>query len=281
MSQPRKEQDSYVFMFAATICVVCGLVLSLAATALKPTQVANARLDIVKNLMGSVGITADELSSLSTQQVFDKYEEDFEVLLLDKNDQQVDTKFMLDELAPLGYDREELAKLDTSSLLRVFQAKKALLAKRAGFSLEEYDPGYKILFIYKPGGTVTAYVVPVEGYGLWDIIKGYVALKPDLKTVTGVSFYEHKETPGLGARITEDWFLENFIGKTILNDQGELVSIKVAKGKVEAVIPEDKQEHWVDGISGATLTGDGINQFLKEDLAFYEPYFKTIRGGNS
>lgn len=281
MAKPRKEQDSYVFMFAATICVVCALVLSLAATALKPTQVANARLDVVKNLMGSVGITGAELGAMSTTDVFDRFENDFEVLLLDKNDQKVDTKFMLDQLAPLGYEREALENLDASSLLRVFQAKKALLAKREGKSLEEYDPGYKILFIYKPGGTVTAYVVPIEGYGLWDIIKGYIALKPDLKTVMGISFYEHKETPGLGARITEGWFKENFIGKEILNSQGELVSIKVAKGKVEQVIPEDKQQHWVDGISGSTLTGDGINQFLKQDLAFYEPYFKTIRGGNS
>lgn len=281
MSQQRKETDSYVFIFAATICVVCALILALAATALKPTQVANARLDIMKNLMGSVGVKSDEIGKMSADQVFKKFEDDFEVLLLDKNDKQADTKWMLEQLLTLGYPKEELESLDASDVLRRFNVKKQLLANRAGRSLEEYDPGYKILFLYKPGGNLQAYVVPIEGYGLWDIIRGYVALETDLKTVMGISFYEHKETPGLGARITEGWFQDSFKGKKILAEDGELVSIKVAKGKVEQVIPEDKQKHWVDGISGATLTGDGINQFLKQDLAYYEPYFKTIRGGNS
>jgi Na+-transporting NADH:ubiquinone oxidoreductase subunit C len=279
VSQQRKETDTYIFMFAGALCLVCALILSLAATALKPTQVANARLDILKNLMGSVGVTPEELSSMTAQDVFEKYERDFEVLLLDKQDQEVDTSFMLTELLTLGYPKEDLEALDSSDLLRKFNVKKQLLANRAGRSLEEYDPGYKILFLYKPGGTLKSYVVPIEGYGLWDLIRGYVALQPDLNTVMGITFYEHKETPGLGARITEDWFKDSYIGKKILNEQGELVSIKVAKGQAAAFIPEDRLKHWVDGISGATLTGDGINQFLKQDLAFYEPYFKTIRSG--
>ena len=269
MSQ--RKGDLYTFAFAGAVCVVCALILSLAATALKPRQEANVRHDIVVNLMASVGKDQQELAAMPKPEVFELFDKEFATRILDKDNKTVDRTFMETELAKLKYPTEELAGLATGTLLRRFNSKVGLLASRAGQSRAEYDPGFKVIYVYQPTGSPEAYVIPIEGYGLWDIMKGYIALGLDLDTVKGISFYEHKETPGLGARVEEDWFKNNFIGKKILDGQGELVSIRVAKGLAQG------GPHEVDGISGATLTGDGINDFLMRDLSRYEPYFATLR----
>ncbi len=266
-----RHSDGYTFMFATGVCVICALVLSLAATALKPRQVQNAKLDVLQNMMSAVGLDLAELKKMDAEQVLQLYNDEFEVLLLDKDDQAADRDFMEAELIALGFPEPKIKELDTGMLLNRFNGSKAILAARADKKLKDYDPDYKIVYIHKKDGKPDAYVVPIVGYGLWDIIKGYIALETDLNTVKGVSFYEHKETPGLGARVTESWFKDNFKGKKILNGQGSLQSITVVKGKA------DGGPHQVDGISGATLTGDGINQFLKADLQRYEPYFQKLR----
>ncbi|CAM2006950.1 NADH:ubiquinone reductase (Na(+)-transporting) subunit C [Acanthopleuribacter pedis] len=272
-----KKGAGYTYAFAMGLCLVCSIGLSLAYTVLKPMQADNVRLDIVQNLFSAVGYTPDQIAELKPAEVLSKFESDFEVKVLDKDNNEADTAFMKKELLGLGYTEEALAKENAASMMNLFNRKVKLLARKADKKLEEYDPGYKALYVYQPGGTIEAYVVPIQGNGLWDIIKGYIALELDLNTVKGISFYEHAETPGLGARITEDWFKQNYVGKHILGNAGELVSITIAKGKVADSVPESKHDHWVDGISGATLTTKGINQFLYADLQKYEPYFKTLR----
>ena len=122
---------------------------------------------------------------------------------------------------------------------------------------------------------VTGYAIPIAGKGLWGTMYGYFAIEPDAETVKGITFYKHKETPGLGAEVDKDWFKNNFIGKKLTDKNGELVSIKVVKGYVSKTDPEAL--HKVDGISGATITGTGLTTFLKSDLEKYEPYFARVR----
>ena len=122
---------------------------------------------------------------------------------------------------------------------------------------------------------VTGYAIPIAGKGLWGTMYGYFAIEPDAETVKGITFYKHKETPGLGAEVDKDWFKNNFIGKKLTDKNGELVSIEVVKGYVSKTDPEAL--HKVDGISGATITGTGLTTFLKSDLEKYEPYFARVR----
>jgi len=122
---------------------------------------------------------------------------------------------------------------------------------------------------------VTGYAIPIAGKGLWGTMYGYFAIEPDAETVKGITFYKHKETPGLGAEVDKDWFKNNFIGKKLTDKNGELVSIKVVKGYVSKTDPD--ASHKVDGISGATITGSGLTAFLKSDLEKYEPYFSRVR----
>ncbi|MFC1742822.1 NADH:ubiquinone reductase (Na(+)-transporting) subunit C [Candidatus Riflebacteria bacterium] len=135
------------------------------------------------------------------------------------------------------------------------------------------------LSLAKGGEGIEAYIIPVSGKGLWSTLYGYLALEPDLVTIKGLTFYQHGETPGLGAEIEKAWFLKNFEGKKILDEKGNVCSVEVLKGKVKDIIKEEKKKaYYVDGISGATFTGVGVNKLLKKGILDYESYFKTKRG---
>lgn len=117
------------------------------------------------------------------------------------------------------------------------------------------------------------YIFSVRGSGLWDAIWGNVALEEDMNTVAGVSFDHAGETPGLGAEIKDNasWRAQ-FAGKKIY-DGDKYVSVKVRKGGAI-----DK-EHEVDGLSGATVTADGVTKMLYEGLKAYEPYMEDASTG--
>ena len=147
-----------------------------------------------------------------------------------------------------------------------------------GLVLDEVDKSGNFAYtIYQSSenNMVTGYAIPIAGKGLWGTMYGYFAIEPDAETVKGITFYKHKETPGLGAEVDKDWFKNNFIGKKLTDKNGELVSIEVVKGYVSKTDPEAL--HKVDGISGATITGTGLTTFLKSDLEKYEPYFARVR----
>jgi Na+-transporting NADH:ubiquinone oxidoreductase subunit C len=142
--------------------------------------------------------------------------------------------------------------------------------------LTKDDPSNMALYtkIDEQGKTL-AYCLPVEGKGLWSTIKGYLALESDLNTVLGITFYSQGETAGLGAEIAAPWFLNNWKGKKILGSDGSLKSITIVKGQVN---PNSSDAiHQVDGISGATMTDNGVNVFIKKDLLRYNTFFNKER----
>ena len=115
------------------------------------------------------------------------------------------------------------------------------------------------------------YAFPISGKGLWSVLYGYLALNSDLETVAGISFYKHGETPGLGAEIEKSWFQSQFAGKTVYKD-GTPVDFEVTKPGYAT------GESAVDGISGATITGKGVQALIRKDLASYASYFNSIKG---
>jgi Na+-transporting NADH:ubiquinone oxidoreductase subunit C len=115
------------------------------------------------------------------------------------------------------------------------------------------------------------YIIPLRGKGLWGPIWGFISLEDDLNKVFGAKFDHKTETPGLGAEINMPFFQDPFIGKTIF-ENGELVSIKVIKGGAS-----ENDMHGVDGISGGTITSDGVTDMLLERLNMYLPYFAKLK----
>ena len=111
----------------------------------------------------------------------------------------------------------------------------------------------------------TKYILPIYGAGLWGPIWGYVALNDDKNTVYGVYFNHAGETPGLGAEITTPKFQAPFVGKKVLENGNVGLSV-VKAGKVA------KPDYEVDGISGGTITSQGVDAMLKDCLKLYNPF---------
>jgi Na+-transporting NADH:ubiquinone oxidoreductase subunit C len=128
------------------------------------------------------------------------------------------------------------------------------------------------LYVYTSPAGETFYIVTVRGNGLWDEIWGNIALESDLKTIAGVSFDHKGETPGLGAEIKDNkgWYSQ-YIGKEIYDSNGNFTSVNAIKGGAK------DPNHEIDGISGATITADGVNDMLMAGLKLYEPYFDKIK----
>lgn len=168
--------------------------------------------------------------------------------------------------------------------------------RKTGYYKQPYKLIYKILPNPKEGqqaneeGPIEGYVIPVNGMGLWDAIYGYIALKPDGNTVIGISWYDQKETPGLGANIAEASWQSQFPGKHVFQEsangttdvQTAAIGITVAKGKVSEVYGSSpKALSAVDGMAGATLTGNGVTNAYKDVLSAYRPFLIRIHDQNS
>ena len=150
---------------------------------------------------------------------------------------------------------------------------RALWADPSGQIIEKPVSGEQDLpiYIFEKDGSIKAYILPINSRGLWGRIMGYLAIQDDGSTISGFTVYKHSETPGLGGEIEKNWFQKNFIGKKIVDQAGDFVSISVAKGKVADRIAKDQKSNFVDGISGATLTGKYLTAGVKEILKSYEP----------
>ncbi len=240
------RSTTYTLGFATAICVACSLIVSSAATLLRDRQQKNIEIDIQKNILRSVGFLAEPGAKVTADEVQALYSERIKSVVIDTSGQVVAGKTPKD----IG---------------------KAYLDPKAEAS--EFP-----LYIRMDEGSPTAYAFPVTGKGLWSTLYGYMALDPDAITVRGLTFYQHAETPGLGAEIEKSWFLNNFKGKKVLDAKGEFTSITVLKGKVKDYSPE-MAPHSVDGISGASLTTKGVTRLLRAGLLRYDPLLSRIRKG--
>jgi Na+-transporting NADH:ubiquinone oxidoreductase subunit C len=156
-------------------------------------------------------------------------------------------------------------------ILRLYQKHiKAGVVDQEGQPVEIETDHVLHLYYYHTNNVIDGYILPINTKGLWGKIQGYLAFENDGQTVSGFSVFSHAETPGLGGEIENAWFRKNFKGKKIRNSQNKFVSVGIAKGKVKN-LPKKLQEHYVDGISGATLTGQYLSEGIKSTLTKYEP----------
>ena len=129
------------------------------------------------------------------------------------------------------------------------------------------------LYLFTRDGEVK-YIIPLQGKGLWGPITAFVALESDGNTIFGVVFEHEKETPGLGAEISTSGFQERFRGKTFFGDDGSFQSVRILKGSGHDVSDE---AHQVDGLTGATMTLNGVNAMLSDGISRYESILSGIK----
>jgi Na+-transporting NADH:ubiquinone oxidoreductase subunit C len=126
------------------------------------------------------------------------------------------------------------------------------------------------IYIYTAPTGEEINIVPLQGKGLWGPIWGYVSLQPDMSTVYGAIFAHAKETPGLGAEISEDFFQDQFPGKKLYDEGGQFRSIAVVKGGAGLENP-----HAVDAITGGTITSVALQDMFEVCIEPYTTYFKS------
>ena len=226
------------YFFIITISFICSMLLSLASEGLKDKKNLNIELDKKKNILQSIGI---ETVGLSSEMIISKF--NFNI-------------------------KEQVINIDGMIVNDILHKDLEKNINRRSGDTEYYNENNKYfpLFISE---TMNSIILPISGKGLWSSLFGYVAINSkNYSTVNGITFYAHGETPGLGAEISKDWFKSNFVGKEIYNG-GTLVSVRVAK----AGMANKSSSYEVDGISGATITSNGVEELLKRDLEKYEPYF--------
>ena len=225
------SKSTKTFVFAFVMCVVCSVVLSIAAIGLRPAQELNELIDRQKNVLKSLDLLP-MTKKIAGEEVQSIYKSKINEMFIDSNGELTQTKS--DKPIFIVYNEEKIKK----------------------------------------------YAIPIKAYGLWSWIYGYLALDGDGETIVGFTVYSHAETPGLGAEVEKDWFQKQFVGKKITDVNHKFESVTVVKGKLSDYnIPEESYANYVDGISGATITGKGVEKYMKIDLEKYEMFSSKLRTG--
>ncbi|SUD91986.1 Na(+)-translocating NADH-quinone reductase subunit C [Psychrobacter phenylpyruvicus] len=267
MSQQTKKSSNSnmtTITVALVLCLVCSVMVSAVAVGLKPAQVENQLLDRNKNILVAAGLFDP---AKDTNEDVEKRFADFDVKLVDLEKGEYATE-------------ADLSKAGITDVNN-YDANQAAKNKALSTDLGNDDPASigavpkfaKVYVKNDANGKPELMVLPVHGYGLWGTMYGFLTLEGDLNTVKGISWYDHKETPGLGARIEEPKWRAQWEGIHAYDENGE-----VATGVTKA---GQSRENWVDGISGATLTSVGVRNLIQFWLGErgYKPFLDNLRGG--
>jgi Na+-transporting NADH:ubiquinone oxidoreductase subunit C len=283
--------NSQTIIFMIILSFACALILSVLASLLEEPKEVAKELDRSKQMMMAAKlldhhgyfliqdkegkylpanyengklIPATSQPKIATKnELLDIYNKRIQPILVDKegntktfDDAHLNYNEYLSDFRKTGYYKEPL-----------------MLAYKILPNLENSDTDKKAL--------AEAYVIPVNGFGLWDAIYGYLAIKPDGNTVIGTSWYDQKETPGLGANISEAYWQNLFPNKNIFQKSADgktdfksaPLGITVVKGKVSEVLGNSpKANSAVDGMAGATLTGNGVTEAYRDVLSPYRSF---------
>nr|WP_211091520.1 MULTISPECIES: Na(+)-translocating NADH-quinone reductase subunit C [Pseudoalteromonas] len=229
------------------LCLVCAIVVSFASVQLRPMQQANKNEDIQRNILAVAGF--DKVKDVS--EVFNQNIE-ARVVNLESGE-------FVEDVQPESFDFEA-TKFDAKRSYKLSKEEDVAGIQRITYNSPVY-------FAKDDQGQLSTIILPIQGYGLWGIMYGFLALEPNGETIKSINFYKHMETPGLGAEIQNPKW-------TALWDDKEL-PIDVVKGSAGG------NEHKIDGLSGATLTSNGVDNtvdFWTSDKAF-GPFLAKVRNG--
>jgi len=235
--------------FVMLVSFVSSLLLAIIYSSVKPMVDTNIILDKKQSILKSIGINTNLLSN---NEIEEKYKNHIVEMVIDTNG-NINEDITLSDIVW----KENKSSGLTNYLVKV----------EGEVLINKYLPIYKSK---NPNG----YIIPISGKGLWSTLEGYFAVSDDKSSTLGIVFYAHKETPGLGAEVDKPWFQNQFKierGKKIFDKDRNLKSIKVNKQKNTLGKPYE-----VDGITGATVTSDGVTKFLKRDLQRYLNFLRVL-----
>jgi Na+-transporting NADH:ubiquinone oxidoreductase subunit C len=257
-SRPNDDPGK-ILAVAITLCLVCSVLVSGAAVLLKPLQDRNKALAVRKQIVSVAGFQAD-----NAQQVEALFRQHIEARIVDLESGDFD-----DSIDPASFDPHAASRDPATSRALGPDEDPARIKRR---------PNQAPVYLVRDGERIKTVVLPVYGYGLWSTMHGLIALAGDGRTVTGLTFYEHGETPGLGDFIENPAWQAQFPGKLAFDEHGKL-RLGVIKGGVNPDSPEAK--YAVDAVAGATLTSNGVNNLLRYWLGEqgFGPFLERLRAG--
>lgn len=225
------------FYSVLVLAFFCSLMVAGAAVGLRPLQEENKALDMKKNILLAANLYD---SSRPIEQLFANIEP--RIVELESGE-----FVTLENISPQDFDQ-----------------RKAAMTSDMGSSLGDDEDvagigrveKYSLVYLVKADDKLDQIILPVRGKGLWSTLYGYIALEEDLTTINGISFYEHGETPGLGGEIENARWQAGWQDKKIYNQANEEVI------RIGGKMGDKEAEHYVDGISGATLTTDGVDDII-------------------
>jgi Na+-transporting NADH:ubiquinone oxidoreductase subunit C len=249
---PKLDSTRYTVLFATAVSIVCALLVAAAAVGLRERQEVNAQLYKQKNVLLAASLVkpGQNISAAEVQKIFDHR------IIVRAVELRTGQLVPADKFDVKGYDQRK-ARSDPA-LSRPAPHNDAQVARL---------PNYATVYLVKAAdGSVEQIVLPIEGMGMWGTVYGFLALDRDGNTVRGLTFYEQKETPGLGGEISNPY------------DANWAPQLAVIKGQAG---PPDRDPHRVDGLSGATITSNGITRVVRFWLSNdgYAPYLKNLKSG--
>ena len=255
-----QNRVSYIIMFATAICVVCAVLVSSSAVLLKDRQLENQALDKQKNVLYAAGLASVE-EQLSTEDITQRFESVRAVVI------DLRTKEVVED-APIDID--------------TFSVQKAAGSADLGFAAPPNDAGiprlskYQVVYhVLDDDDSIEMVIIPIKGYGLWSTLYGFLALDRDTTTIRGITYYDHKETPGLGGEVDNPLWKAAWQGRHAYDENWE-PAITVIKGQAG---PATSDPYRVDGLSGATITSRGVSNMMKFWLGDdgMGPYLRAFR----
>ena len=263
------DSTGKTLLVASLLCIVCSIVVSTAAVALKSKQIENKLADKNKNILAAAGMMEEGKS------VDEIFKQRLEVKLVNLETGEYLTEATAGEdwekaaLAnPVAYDQRKAAKTPGEHQVLDGSEDIASIKRQAKYAT--------VYLAKNEQGEIDTIILPVHGYGLWSTLYGFLALKTDLTTIVGLGFYQHGETPGLGGEVDNPKWKAIWQGKQVFDQEGE-VSIQVVKGSVGPGTPN--AEYKVDGLAGATLTSNGVTNLIQFWLGEngFGPYIAKVK----
>jgi Na+-transporting NADH:ubiquinone oxidoreductase subunit C len=250
------DSRTKTLIVALLLCLICSVIVSTAAVTLKPLQIANAELDRKRNILQVAGLLRDDVA---IEELFGNVE----VRIVD-----LDTGEYSDAVDLRTYNQRQAARDPALSQALASDIDIAGISRRAK---------YATVYLVREAGAVKTIVLPVHGYGLWSTLYGFLALQGDTRSVYGLQFYDHLETPGLGGEVDNPKWRSLWNGKLVFDEQDQ-PRIEVVRGRV---VPGPDAKYQVDGLAGATLTGVGVSNLVRFWLGEqgFGPYLAKVRGG--
>ena len=244
---PPRDSIANTFLVSFVLCVVCSLVVSGAAVSLKDIQQRNKLLDRQRNILEAAKLH-ESPKDLSGKEVEEIYSKQVEAKLVD-----LSTGEYISDADPT-FDPRKAAK-DPASSTEITSEFDIGLARR--------ETKTWVYLVKDESGELSSVVLPVYGMGLWSTLYGYIALDSDLRTVNGLTYYEHAETPGLGGEVENQAWKDKWPGKKVWEEGTEAEDSNLKIGVVKGSPSGEQKKYMVDGLSGATITSRGVDSMLK------------------